>query len=295
MRGSPRRRCDPEEGARHLALGADGPDPEVAAALESAARHARARGGPGRGRRAGRAGLRPDPGGRPCRPAPSTTRGRRIPVRRRRRGRGTSVAPGDDRRDAPEGRAGQDAVPARIDELDEPHRGRPVAVRAGASGSGRRSRPPERDPSGPRLGRVLPGRSRRGPRAGAGVGQLGRTVRSSPPCGRTRWRRSRFLEFLGGESRDADCCWKRSSCRTRRWRTSHGPKAPCTRPHGRCSGLTLMWSLRLDDARAFSRTSSPSSSGSRCTPSSTELLNYLAELECRAGHGGAPCNSRPRR
>jgi DNA-binding CsgD family transcriptional regulator len=37
---------EPEERARHLALGADGPDPEVALALESAARHARARGAP---------------------------------------------------------------------------------------------------------------------------------------------------------------------------------------------------------------------------------------------------------
>jgi hypothetical protein len=35
---------DEEEGARHLALGADGPDPEVAAALERAAEHARTRG-----------------------------------------------------------------------------------------------------------------------------------------------------------------------------------------------------------------------------------------------------------
>ncbi len=37
---------DPEERARHLALGADGPSPEVAIALELAARRARARGAP---------------------------------------------------------------------------------------------------------------------------------------------------------------------------------------------------------------------------------------------------------
>jgi DNA-binding CsgD family transcriptional regulator len=36
--------ADPEERARHLALGTDGPDAEVADALETAARHARARG-----------------------------------------------------------------------------------------------------------------------------------------------------------------------------------------------------------------------------------------------------------
>jgi predicted ATPase len=37
---------DPEERARHLALAAGGPDPDVAGALESAARHAAARGAP---------------------------------------------------------------------------------------------------------------------------------------------------------------------------------------------------------------------------------------------------------
>jgi DNA-binding CsgD family transcriptional regulator len=37
---------DPEERARHLALGADGPNPEVAIALDEAARRARARGAP---------------------------------------------------------------------------------------------------------------------------------------------------------------------------------------------------------------------------------------------------------
>ena len=37
---------DPEERARHLALGADGPDAEVAEALDEAARHSRARGAP---------------------------------------------------------------------------------------------------------------------------------------------------------------------------------------------------------------------------------------------------------
>jgi DNA-binding CsgD family transcriptional regulator len=37
---------DPEERARHLALGAEGPNPDVASALERAARHARARGAP---------------------------------------------------------------------------------------------------------------------------------------------------------------------------------------------------------------------------------------------------------
>ena len=37
---------DPEERARHLALGADGPDPEVATALDQAARRARMRGAP---------------------------------------------------------------------------------------------------------------------------------------------------------------------------------------------------------------------------------------------------------
>jgi DNA-binding CsgD family transcriptional regulator len=38
--------ADPEERARHLALGTDGPDQEVAGALEEAARHARTRGAP---------------------------------------------------------------------------------------------------------------------------------------------------------------------------------------------------------------------------------------------------------
>ena len=38
---------DPEERARHLALGAEGPDKEVADALEDAARQAAARGAPG--------------------------------------------------------------------------------------------------------------------------------------------------------------------------------------------------------------------------------------------------------
>ena len=38
---------DPEERARHLALGATGPDRQVAAALDGAAEHARARGAPG--------------------------------------------------------------------------------------------------------------------------------------------------------------------------------------------------------------------------------------------------------
>src|SRR5205814_10685572 len=37
---------DPEERARHLALGADGPDPEVARALDEAARTSRSRGAP---------------------------------------------------------------------------------------------------------------------------------------------------------------------------------------------------------------------------------------------------------
>ncbi len=37
---------DPEERARHLALGAEGPDPDVAIALDRAARYARARGAP---------------------------------------------------------------------------------------------------------------------------------------------------------------------------------------------------------------------------------------------------------
>jgi len=37
---------DPEESARHLALAAEGPDPAVARALDDAARHARARGAP---------------------------------------------------------------------------------------------------------------------------------------------------------------------------------------------------------------------------------------------------------
>ncbi len=38
--------ADPEERARHLALGAEGPDSEVAEALDGAARHSRARGAP---------------------------------------------------------------------------------------------------------------------------------------------------------------------------------------------------------------------------------------------------------
>ena len=38
--------ADPEEQARHLALGSKGPDPDVAVALERAARHSRARGAP---------------------------------------------------------------------------------------------------------------------------------------------------------------------------------------------------------------------------------------------------------
>jgi DNA-binding CsgD family transcriptional regulator len=42
-----RKVADPEERARHLALGASGPDAEVAAALDEAARHAASRGAPG--------------------------------------------------------------------------------------------------------------------------------------------------------------------------------------------------------------------------------------------------------
>ena len=61
---------DPEEHARHAALGSAEPSSVVAAALDAAARHARRRGSIDAAAELARAGAQPHAGGRPGRPAP---------------------------------------------------------------------------------------------------------------------------------------------------------------------------------------------------------------------------------
>ena len=274
---------DPEERARHLALAADGPDAEVAAALEGAARHARARGAP-------------DAAAELAELACEMTAPSDLSELRRRRlvaaeylfdggdaGRGAPPPPGDDRRVAGGSGAGRDAVPARLDELDEPDCRRPGArARQALAEAG--DDPDLRSGINDALTWVafyLGDLSEALDRARESADWASRAV--EPSVRADALATLAFIEFLRGETNDAltsDAIDLQNEAMTER---SWTEGSVYTTPRS-ILGLQLMWSLRLDDARAIFEHELAEYERHAMYTVKQEVLCYLAELECRAGN-----------
>ena len=87
----------------------------------------------------------------------------------------------------------------------------------------------------------------------------------------------------------------RSSSRNGTWSRHRGPRAPCYTTPGSIHGLELMWSGRLDEARAVLERSSRSTSSTRCTRSARRSSAISPSSSAAPGGGSSPSATPPSR
>ncbi len=197
--------------------------PEVAAALDQAARQRPRAGSAGRRSRSRRPRLSDDRAGRHRRAATATAGRSRVPLRCRRRDASHRVCSGRrSRRPTPGPERAK--ILYRLASMSWMNliNGVRSPVRAGSRRGRRRSRTADRDPSGPGVGRVLP----RGPRRGDGGG-------SSRPSTGSRARPARWRAPTPSRRSRS---WSSSAAmptRPRCPRPSHSRRSRCPRARGR--------------------------------------------------------------